>query len=78
MRTDRYIDDARGYADRARRVAQDYADDARSRVQRGAGRVQAGANEYADQFGTRVADHPLPYVMAAALLGFVLGRIFRA
>jgi ElaB/YqjD/DUF883 family membrane-anchored ribosome-binding protein len=78
MRTDLYIDNARDYANQARRVASDYADDARGRMQRGAGRVQAGAQEYADHFGTRVSDHPLPYVMAAALLGFVLGRVFRA
>ncbi len=77
MRRERYIDDARRYAGRASRVAGDYAEDARDRLRRGASQMQAGAGDYADEFGSRIAEHPLPYVLAAALLGFVLGRVFR-
>ena len=77
-----YADTARGYAgdyaDEGMRAARAMAGEARGHLQRGAGQLRDGAQDYADEFGGRIADHPLPYVMAAALLGFVLGRIFRA
>lgn len=78
MHTDRYVDEARTYAKQARRMAGRYADDAGGRLRRGAHDMQAGAEYYADAAGSRIADHPLPYVLVAALLGFVFGRLFKA